>query len=111
MILINTATLKLEEHIQIVPGYAILSHTWGDEEVSFQEWLTLGTYDELLSLLNELEKETIGHGTYQDWLLATRVTSQDSASAVPNYSSRSPNRDSRLNRFGYWKILKACVQA
>lgn len=38
MRLINTTTLKLEEFIdQDVPPYAILSHMWGKEEVSFQE--------------------------------------------------------------------------
>ncbi|EXF84636.1 HET domain-containing protein [Colletotrichum fioriniae PJ7] len=40
MRLINTATLKFEEFIDHArtPPYAILSHTWEDGEVSFQEW-------------------------------------------------------------------------
>lgn len=39
MRLINTNTLELEEFQgNQVPPYAILSHTWGSEEVSFQEW-------------------------------------------------------------------------
>ncbi|KAG5921176.1 hypothetical protein E4U42_005941, partial [Claviceps africana] len=39
MWLINTATLTLELfHGRDVPPYAILSHTWGPEEVSFQEF-------------------------------------------------------------------------
>ncbi|OBS24588.1 hypothetical protein FPOA_05130 [Fusarium poae] len=38
MRLINTKTLKLEEFQSHIPIYAILSHTWGDEEVSFVEW-------------------------------------------------------------------------
>ncbi|KAM7197436.1 hypothetical protein V8F20_006581 [Naviculisporaceae sp. PSN 640] len=29
--------LRLEEHIDQIPPYVILSHTWGDQEVSFQE--------------------------------------------------------------------------
>jgi hypothetical protein len=38
MRLLNTATLSLHEFISDkVPPYAILSHTWGEEEVSFQE--------------------------------------------------------------------------
>ncbi|KAH8686165.1 heterokaryon incompatibility protein-domain-containing protein [Tricladium varicosporioides] len=38
MRLINTTTLQVEEFIdQYVPPYAILSHMWGEEEVSFQE--------------------------------------------------------------------------
>ncbi|GKT54011.1 HET domain containing protein [Colletotrichum tofieldiae] len=40
MWLINTSTLHLEEFfVSDRPKYAILSHTWGKEEVSFQEWL------------------------------------------------------------------------
>ncbi|KAI0841476.1 HET-domain-containing protein [Hypoxylon sp. FL0890] len=39
MRLINVQTLELEEFIgNCIPRYAILSHTWGDEEVTFQEW-------------------------------------------------------------------------
>ncbi|KAK4445991.1 hypothetical protein QBC34DRAFT_486985 [Podospora aff. communis PSN243] len=38
MKLINTTTLELEEFPEErATGYAILSHTWGDEEVSFQD--------------------------------------------------------------------------
>ncbi|KAI1380303.1 heterokaryon incompatibility protein-domain-containing protein [Hypoxylon crocopeplum] len=39
MYLINTATLKLEEFSgDVIPKYAILSHTWGDEEVTLQQF-------------------------------------------------------------------------
>jgi hypothetical protein len=38
MWLINTRTLKLEEFSDVKPPpYAILSHTWENEEVSFRE--------------------------------------------------------------------------
>ncbi|OHE91394.1 hypothetical protein CORC01_13312 [Colletotrichum orchidophilum] len=40
MWLINVNTLKLEEFIEPDFPYAILSHTWGREEVSFQELRT-----------------------------------------------------------------------
>lgn len=40
MRLINTKTLQIEEFTgQKVPRYAILSHTWGNEELTFQDWL------------------------------------------------------------------------
>ncbi|KAI0188976.1 heterokaryon incompatibility protein-domain-containing protein [Xylaria flabelliformis] len=39
MRLINVKTLELIELFNQVPPYAILSHTWGDEEVTFQEHL------------------------------------------------------------------------
>jgi len=38
MRLLDTKTLKFRDFYQIdIPPYAILSHTWGDEEVVFQE--------------------------------------------------------------------------
>jgi Heterokaryon incompatibility protein (HET) len=44
MRLVNTETLKLEYFVNqdSLPEYAILSHTWGEEEVTYQE-LTEGT--------------------------------------------------------------------
>lgn len=39
MRLINTKSLKLEEYFgDDIPRYAILSHTWGDDEMTFQEF-------------------------------------------------------------------------
>ncbi|WAO84550.1 HET domain-containing protein [Fusarium falciforme] len=39
MRLISTTTLEIEEFFDIsIPEYAILSHTWGDGEVSLQDW-------------------------------------------------------------------------
>ncbi|KAF5723830.1 beta transducin [Fusarium mundagurra] len=39
MRLINTKTLELHEFFnENTPPYAILSHAWGDQEVTFQEW-------------------------------------------------------------------------
>jgi hypothetical protein len=37
MCLINVDTLKLEEHFsKYIPKYTILSHTWGEDEVTFK---------------------------------------------------------------------------
>ena len=38
MRLINTHTLQLEEFHSNIPEYAILSHTWADDEVTFEEY-------------------------------------------------------------------------
>jgi hypothetical protein len=38
MRLINTWNLELQEFNEMPPRYAILSHTWGNEEVSFQDF-------------------------------------------------------------------------
>ncbi|KAK2616417.1 hypothetical protein QQS21_000659 [Conoideocrella luteorostrata] len=51
MWLINTTTISLELFYgDETPAYAILSHTWGDDELSFQEFrglARLGTCDEI----------------------------------------------------------------
>jgi len=39
MRLIDVHTLELKEFFSNIPPYAILSHTWGNEEVTFQEYL------------------------------------------------------------------------
>ncbi|KAH7125738.1 heterokaryon incompatibility protein-domain-containing protein [Dendryphion nanum] len=42
MHLINCVTMKMEEFIgREIPTYAILSHTWEDDEISYQNFLTL----------------------------------------------------------------------
>ncbi|KAF5344911.1 hypothetical protein D9758_011559 [Tetrapyrgos nigripes] len=43
MRLLNTKTLKLEEFYADIPRYAILSHTWEKEEVTFQDIQNLET--------------------------------------------------------------------
>jgi hypothetical protein len=41
MRLLNTFTLKIEEFFDSkIPIYVILSHTWGNEEVTFQDMQT-----------------------------------------------------------------------
>ena len=37
MRLLNTKTLTLHNHFQKIPKYVILSHTWGDGEVTFED--------------------------------------------------------------------------
>jgi hypothetical protein len=42
MRLLNTCTLQLEEFVDNIPSYAILSHTWQHEEVVFSDMSDLG---------------------------------------------------------------------
>jgi len=43
MRLINVRTLAFEEYFgKDIPPYAILSHTWGSKEVTYQEWRSGG---------------------------------------------------------------------
>lgn len=47
MRLINVETRKMEEFFGThKPDYLILSHTWGEEEISFQDYMSLLNYDE-----------------------------------------------------------------
>lgn len=47
MRLINIHSFRLEEFFgRNIPPYHILSHTWGDDEISFQEYTWLQTYAE-----------------------------------------------------------------
>ncbi|KAI0140473.1 HET-domain-containing protein [Xylariaceae sp. FL1272] len=47
MRLINCRTLSIEEHIEQIPPYAVLSHTWSDGEVSLQDISNLSSTAEL----------------------------------------------------------------
>ncbi|KAI1753036.1 heterokaryon incompatibility protein-domain-containing protein [Xylaria castorea] len=98
MRLINTTTLELEDHLQTIPRYAILSHAWGRAEVTLQEWsewLKPTTRVHLLALLTELENED---PTYRS-LREQRLFEEDWLLLGP------------LERLGYWKILKTCLEA
>ena len=43
MRLLNSSTYEIKEFVsdEGTPPYAMVSHTWDDEEVSFQDWQTL----------------------------------------------------------------------
>jgi hypothetical protein len=64
MRLLNTTTVELTEFLGEVPPYAILSHTWGDEEVTFQD-LELGNpgttqkqgYTKILGACNQAQAQ------------------------------------------------------
>jgi hypothetical protein len=61
MRLINTENLQLVEFIgDKIPKYAILSHTWGEGEVTFQDW-------------QDLEKASRREGSKRSPLLVPRL--------------------------------------
>ncbi|KAK3352767.1 hypothetical protein B0T25DRAFT_192359 [Lasiosphaeria hispida] len=50
MRLINIDTMKMEEFFgREVPHYIILSHTWGPDEISYQDYKWLENFDEELA--------------------------------------------------------------
>ncbi|KAK5637295.1 hypothetical protein RRF57_013007 [Xylaria bambusicola] len=110
MRLINTYTLELEDCLEVIPKYAILSHTWGNEEVTLQDWSTPETRNQLLSLLKILENEDPTYSGLTDPPSLAHTNRIEIELGVRDWRSLiSP--DSHLNRFGYWKILKACLLA
>jgi hypothetical protein len=65
MRLINAHTLELEEYFENqIPPYAILSHTWEDEEVSLQDWADRDTiaYKKGYKKIAETCERTISQG-------------------------------------------------
>ena len=52
MRLLNTRTLELEMFPGQAPGYAILSHTWEDREITFDDMRSLGGKEAFLSAMS-----------------------------------------------------------
>ncbi|THU96029.1 HET-domain-containing protein, partial [Dendrothele bispora CBS 962.96] len=58
MRLINTTTLQVVEFLSIdVPPYAILSHTWGNEEVTFRDMMLRFTEDPAVEASTRIERK------------------------------------------------------
>jgi hypothetical protein len=57
MRLLNIHTWTLKEFISDneVPPYAILSHTWNENEVSFQQWESMATSNIMAAYINKME--------------------------------------------------------
>ena len=59
MRLINITTFEMKEWFEgDVQPYAILSHTWGDQEISFQDWQTIASFPEVLAARPSGEDDT-----------------------------------------------------
>ncbi|KKP04276.1 heterokaryon incompatibility protein [Trichoderma harzianum] len=70
MRLINTRTLKLHQFHGKPPPYAILSHTWGHEEVSFQDFQSPELREKLagFSKISATRKKAYSHGLDYAWV-------------------------------------------
>jgi hypothetical protein len=89
MRLINVDTLELEHFGSNVPKYAILSHTWGSEEVTLQEWIAVSTS---CNPVDELSAE------FAQFLSHRNVMGISPLSRIKRKS-------------GYTKIMMCCEQA
>ena len=78
MRLLNTTTLKLHEFFDAdIPRYAILSHTWGTEEVTFQEMTDLFDEDGCQCGKSNKRAKTLAKAGYQKILACCRQAKDD----------------------------------
>ncbi|KAF5363040.1 hypothetical protein D9758_012636 [Tetrapyrgos nigripes] len=83
MRLLNTKTLRLEEFFDEIPPYAILSHTWEDEEVTFQDIQNIAT------LADTCNVQQLTYEDIRAFLLSAQLPVKK----------------------GYTKVVQACVRA
>lgn len=57
MRLINTKTCDFEVFYEDTPRYAILSHTWGDDAISYQEYSWLREQEKKLAEKSDISSE------------------------------------------------------
>ncbi|KAI1012961.1 hypothetical protein LB503_001369 [Fusarium chuoi] len=100
MRLINTKTLELQEFFnKNTPPYAILSHAWGDQEVTFQEWQNCQKDSSKTGYLKILKacKEALKHKL--DWLWVNTNCIDKSSSAELSEAINSMFAYYRNSRF------------
>jgi len=86
MRLLNVHTLQLEEFFKDEPPYTILSHTWGDEEVSFQDLSSgaaenLKGYQKLLGCCSKSAEEGFDY-TWIDTCCIDKTSSAELSEAI-----------------------------
>jgi len=89
MRLINTGTLRMREFFDDnVPAYIILYHTWGDEEITFQDWQIVEAFRD-------------------------RETAKGSREYAPDsYAAKQQKRVETIKaKAGYRKVVGFCTQA
>ena len=99
MRLINTRTLRLEEFFGTIPEYAILSHTWGREEVTFEEFsqgqgTTKPGYDKITAACRKARN----HGIDYCWVDTCCIAKSSSAELSEAINSM----------FNWYKQAKTC---
>lgn len=109
MRLINTTTLELEEYPGLVPRYAILSHTWGADEVTLQDWREAHGLGDITKLYSTLSLPS-------PIIPPSDVTTPPHPTAPINHASTWPAASTTLNDhnrtpLGLHKILHASLRA
>lgn len=102
MRLINVRTLELQWfNDDAIPKYAILSHTWGSDEVNYQEFVWISKA-RTISASPNLASTQDAHNTL---MLALELMIRGSS------GPGGLSEEDLLNRVGYSKILNAAEQA
>jgi hypothetical protein len=81
MRLLNTSTLQLEWFLTDIPPYAILSHTWGEAEVTFDDIdkphaRNMLGYDKIAQCCHEAKKQGYGYCWIDTCCIDVRVQSE-----------------------------------
>ncbi|KAF3070104.1 hypothetical protein CFAM422_006807 [Trichoderma lentiforme] len=89
MRLINTRTLRLQQFHGKPPPYAILSHTWGQEEVSFQDFQSPELREKLAGFakISATCKKAYGHGLDYAWVDTCCIDKTSSAELSESINS------------------------
>src|ERR1700744_3232203 len=89
MRLLNTNTFKIEEFYgkEIPKYYAILSHTWGEEELSFQDWSDHSRFENTQGFIkisgacNQARKDDFQH-IWVDTICIDKTSSAELSEAI-----------------------------
>lgn len=123
MRLLNVETLRLESYHnpEDTPPYAVLSHTWGDEEVLFEDLEETAQSAKLRRLESRLEDLESSVKKLKDQLGSSARAAED---AVPNRKRSDPTSweeietklertrlDEAKQKKGWWKITGCCREA
>lgn len=112
MRLIDTRTPELRSFNDIeTTEYAILSHTWGSDEITYQELVWINRAKTLSTSFNDVES-SMGSFSSQDeqstlMLAAIEMMLRGNSSS----SMRSIAEDDLMRRDGYNKLTRASEQA
>ena len=101
MRLLNIFTMRIEEYSpEAVPSYAILSHRWGEEEVSLQEWNRIG----------EIEAKLQTISTHRVFKAARHENDYYHESLNDQYNELLVEQSTIKAKKGYWKITSSCAE-
>ncbi|PSN66247.1 hypothetical protein BS50DRAFT_410470 [Corynespora cassiicola Philippines] len=114
MRLVNVETLEIGFfHENNVPEYAILSHTWGDDEVSYQEMLWINKMRTMVEFVSSQGSQATQDGSRNDqpaFMLAT-LEIMVRGNWNPGRALPDTSETALMKRYGWAKIIKSAKEA